>query len=468
MKSIIGLSALGGALASSNAHIGFVAQQPLLHNVCPANFILHNEECRPSAQVTLATPAPTFESNTTKIAPFTNSLEDARKLASQTKNFPWSFWPECFTPNDNDDAANPFCVFTNATFASGRGISIVTTKTTAYSILENHAFTDPASLQRSNNYQNPPFYQHEFPGKGRGLIANKTLNRGDQILASTPILITDVDLDELAEAERLALLYRAVDTLPPHTQSLFWMLMGRSAPGQDDALDDRLTTNYFELTVSGTTLTGLFPEIAMMNHDCRPNAAYFFDQDTMTHYVHAIRPIYPGEEITITYINNEVTRVQRMGRLRTNWGFTCACSACSAHPLVTAESDARILQIEAVQKTLNDWTNTSQATPALAELLVSLYEQERLHAGLATAYQHAAEVHASFGLKWEAVRYARKSLELTLLDKGWADRDVLATRKMVRDPEGSWAWKRRVGLMKKKEEEEEEGGCGCGKDHSHS
>ncbi|EUC27588.1 hypothetical protein COCCADRAFT_9850 [Bipolaris zeicola 26-R-13] len=463
MKSIIGLSALGGALASSNAHIGFVAQQPLLHNVCPANFILHNEECRPSAQVTLSTPAPTFESNTTQIAPFTNSLEDAQKLASQTENFPWSYWPECFTPKDEEDAdPNPFCVFTNTTFASGRGISIVTTKANAYSILKNHAFTDPASLIRSNNYENPPFYQHEFPGKGRGLVANKTLNRGDQILASTPIIITDVDLDELPEPERLALLYRAVDSLPPSSHTLFWTLMGRSAPGEDDPIDDRMTTNYFELTLSGETLSGLFPEIAMMNHDCRPNAAYFFDEDTMTHYVHAIRPIYPGEEITITYINNEVTRVRRMGRLRTNWGFTCACSACSAHPLVTAESDARILQIEETQKLLNDWTNASTATPALAELLVSLVEQERLHAGLATAYQHAAEVYASFGQKWETVRYARKSLEVTLLDKGWADRDVAATRRMAREPEKSWAWGRRVGLVKKKKE----GGCGCGKEHS--
>ena len=42
--------------------------------------------------------------------------------------------------------------------------------------------------------------------------------------------------------------------------------------------------------------------VSRMNHDCRPNADYHFDPTTMTQYVHAIRPIAKGEEITISYI----------------------------------------------------------------------------------------------------------------------------------------------------------------------
>jgi hypothetical protein len=457
MKSTIGLGLLRGALALSNEKIGFITQQPLLQSVCPSNSIVQEEECRLSAQSTLVTPALTFESNTSHIAQFTNTLEDSHKLALRAEDFPWSFWPECFTPKAD---ADPFCVFTDTSFASGRGVSIITTQDLAYSMLENDAFIRPAALERSNNYQNPPFYQHEFPGKGRGLVANKTLHRGDQIMASTPILLVDVDLDDLPEPERLALLYRGVASLPPSTHDLFWTLMGRSETGEADAIDDRITTNYFDLSLSGESLSELFPEIAMINHDCRPNAAYFFDEESMTQYVHAIRPIYPGEEITITYINNEVARERRMKRLRTNWGFNCACSACSAHPLLVEESDARLAQIVQVQNVLNDWTNTSSATPAIAELLVSLFEQERLDAGLATAYQHAAEVYSSFGMKWEAVRYARKSLELTLLDKGWADQDVAATQKMARHPESTWSWNRRVGLKPSSSSS-----CACGKGH---
>ena len=187
-----------------------------------------------------------------------------------SKNFPWSFWPECFTASHE---ADPLCVFSNTDFASGRGISIVTTYAAAYSMLENDAFANPDVLEYSNNYGNPPFYEKVFPGKGRGLVANRTLNRGDQIFSSTPLLVTD-DLSDLPKSEQLALWHRAVATLPPASRELFWSLAGRFPEGEADAHDDRITTNYFEIEVDGNGLSGLFPEIARMNHDCRPNAAH--------------------------------------------------------------------------------------------------------------------------------------------------------------------------------------------------
>lgn len=82
----------------------------------------------------------------------------------------------------------------------------------------------------------------------------------------------------------------------------------------------------------------------MITHDCRPNAAYFWDEVSFTHYVHAIETIYPGQEITITYIDNQRKRRTRMTHLNAKTGglFNCTCSAYSAHPSLTRESDARI------------------------------------------------------------------------------------------------------------------------------
>jgi hypothetical protein len=454
MKSTISLISLGGALALSSEKVDFVAQQPLIQNACPLNSLLHKGECQlPKFESPIASTL-TFQSNASShISHFTQTLKESRALASQTKDFPWTFWPECFS---NEETPEPYCVFSDQTFASGRGIFIITTQTFAYAMLEKEAFKRPDSLFRANNYANPPFYQHDFPGKGRGLVANKTLQRGDQIFASTPILITDPDLYNLAEPERLALLHRGVETLPPASQDRFWELMGRT-DGELDSIDDRITTNNFEVNIDDVSQSALFPEIAMLNHDCRPNAAYFFDEKTMSHYIHAIRPIHPGEEITITYVNNESSRETRVRRLEKHWGFKCACSSCTAHPTLISESDSRLSQIVSLQESLNDWTPTSSATPAIAELLVSLYKQERLDASLATAYQHAAEVYASFGMKWEAVRYARLSVEMSILDKGFGDRDVKDMRKMAKEPEMTWSWGKRVGMKS--------GGCGCGKNH---
>jgi hypothetical protein len=452
MKTAISLSFIGSALALSDTKIDIVAPQPLLQQACPSNSILYDGECRLSTYDSTSADTFAFSHNVTHIS---QSLNESRKLASQDQNFPWTFWPECFS---NEDTAEPYCVFSDQNFASGRGIFIITTQTLAYAMLEKDAFKRAETLSRTNHFENPHFVQHDFPGKGRGLVANKTLQRGDQIFASTPILITDPDIYNLADSERLALLHRGVSTLPSNSQARFWELMGRT-DGELDDIDDRITTNNFEVTIDGISQSALFPEIAMLNHDCRPNAAYFFDEKTMTHFVHAIRPIQPGEEITITYVNNEFERNTRVRRLEKHWGFTCACSSCTAHPNIVQESDSRLQQIVALQETLNDWTASSSATPAIAELLVSLYKQERLDASLATAHQHAAEVYSSFGMKWEAARYARLSVEMSLLDKGFNDRDVRDMQKMAREPEMTWSWKKRVGAKS--------GGCGCGGGHAH-
>jgi hypothetical protein len=450
MRSAIKFGLIGGVLALTNDKLEHLNQQAVVQNACPSDSTLVNGACQLATYDTSATYASTlaFRAN---ISQTSQTLDDSRITASKVADFPWTFWPECFSTEETDE---PYCVFSHQGFASGRGIFILTTKPFAYAMLEKPAFTNPEVLGRVNEYDNPPFVQHEFPGKGRGLVANKTLHRGDHIFASTPILVTDLDSYDLPDSERLALLYRGVDTLPSNSQKRFWELMGHF---NGDPIADRISTNNFDVTIDGVNQQALFPEIAMLNHDCRPNAAYFFDEEMMTHYVHAIRDISPGEEITITYIDNEKDQQTRMSRLEKSWGFKCSCSACTAHPSLIVESDSRLYQITDLAKILDDWTSTSAATPEIAELMITLYIQERLDASLATAYKYAAEVHSSFGNKWEAIKYARLSVEMSMLDKGFRDGDAREMKKMTENPEMTWSWKKRVGSSGK--------GCGCG--HAH-
>jgi hypothetical protein len=450
MKSAIGFGLLGGALAFTNDKVEYVNQQAVLENACPSDSILVDGACQLATPDSYSTFASTlaFKAN---ISQTSQTLDESRTTASEAADFPWTFWPECFSSEESEE---PYCVFSHQGFASGRGIFILTTKPFAYGMLRKAAFTTPEVLERVNQYESPPFVQHEFPGKGRGLVANKTLHRGDQIFASTPIVITDSDAYELPTSERLALLYRGVETLPAESQKRFWELMGHSTR---DPVEDKINTNNFDITIDGISQQALFPEIAMLNHDCRPNAAYFWDENMMTHYIHAIRDIQAGEEITITYIDNEKDRKTRNTRLEKNWGFKCDCSTCTAHANFIAESDSRLYQITDLAVALDDWTSSSSATPKIAELMVSLYIQERLDASLATAYKYAAEVHSSFGNKWEAIKYARLSVEMSMLDKGFNDADTKEMKKMVESPEMTWSWNKRVGSSGK--------GCGC--KHAH-
>ncbi|KAJ4344132.1 hypothetical protein N0V95_006336 [Ascochyta clinopodiicola] len=445
MKGAVSFGLFSGAVALNHNKLDHVPQQALLQDKFASDplvdAILREGEYHITTSATSEVP---FKSN------ISTSLEEARRTASEQKNFPWTFWPECFS---NENTTDAYCLFSDQSFANGRGIFIVTTEPLAYSMLQKQAFQDPSSLHRSNQYANPPFEQHEFPIKGRGLVANKTLFRGDQIFASTPLLITDPDAYKLVEPERLDLLYRGVESLPEASRKLFWELLDHF---KGDPVDDRINTNNFEVEVDEVSQAALFPEIAMLNHDCRPNAAYFWDEETLTHYVHAMRTIQPGEEITISYIDSEMVRAHRMQRLERNWGFKCSCSACTAHPSLIAESDARLHQIADLVELLNDWTPSSSATPEVAEALVSMYEQERLWAYQATAFKHAAEVYSSFGNRYMAIKYARLSAEFSILDKGFNDGDVKEMRKMASEPEMTWSWNKRVGLKS---------GCGCGKAH---
>jgi len=439
MKRAVGFAVLGNALAFADK-LQQIPQKALLADACPSDSILHNGECQPTILGAVPTTAEIRQNGSLP-------LEDSH-ASTKADGLPWTFWPECYA---NENQTEPVCVFTDQDFANGRGIFFVTTSTHAYQMLKKPAFTQPDALRRVNQHTNPPFEEHVFPGKGRGLVANKTLHRGDQIFASTPLIITNPISYNLVESERLRLAHRGVDTLPDNSQTLFWALLDHF---KGDPVDDRINTNAFDINVDGVGQYALLPEIAMMNHDCRPNAAYFWDEGTLSHYVHATQTIQPGEEITITYINNERSRQKRMTHLKTNWGFDCSCSSCAAHDVLAADSDARIAKIGELIDTLNDWTSSSKATPETAEHLISLYEQERLFASLGTPYKHAAEVHSSFGNRDKAAMYAQLSLELLILDRGWNDGDVRNMRNMAKDPEQSWSWKKRVSS-----------GCGCG--HAH-
>jgi SET domain-containing protein len=42
--------------------------------------------------------------------------------------------------------------------------------------------------------------------------------------------------------------------------------------------------------------------VSRLNHDCAPNLGYYFDSASLTLKVYAVRDIFPGEELTISYV----------------------------------------------------------------------------------------------------------------------------------------------------------------------
>lgn len=364
--------------------------------------------------------------------------------------FRWDFKPRCITP---DEADEPFCLYSSHSFASGRGISILTTPDRIESIMQLPAFAQSNYSHGPGTPASPPFEERELPGRGRGLIANKTVFRGDRIFAYTPVLLLDDEAYEaLDEDEWVKLEAAAVEQLPAASRAEFWQLFGQPTV---NPVTDRINTNAFEIDTAKGTFYGVFPEIAVshsilsaarsiacsfgqrLNHDCRPNAAYFFDEESFTHYVHATTTVAPGTELTITYIDPHMPRSQRRRRLSSSWGFQCTCSLCTAHASISQESDSRLKQITDLTERLE---NSRSSSSEMAKTLISLYEQERMHAAVSNAYRLAARAFCAEGRRWETIAYARLATERTMLDEGFHDEEVDAMRRLVDEPDRQPCW----------------------------
>ncbi|PFH58247.1 hypothetical protein XA68_13980 [Ophiocordyceps unilateralis] len=371
--------------------------------------------------------------------------EDPIPAASPSS--PWSYTGDCAQELGDE---SPTCVYANRSFANGRGISIITTPERAAYIAKTPAFLDSSILSHVNDYSSPPYEERELPGRGRGLIANKTLRRGDVIFSSTPILILDSDSfefeqDSVQEGQR----YAAVVNLPSKTEMLFWGLYGQL---WQDPITDRVNTNSFAADIDDENFSVVFPEIAVcctsltrdtrlltkrqrLNHDCRPNAEYYFNSRTLTQDVVASTTIHPGTEITISYIDVSQPRDKRVSQLA-NWGINCSCHACTRSATLTAASDARLAQISELDRNLS----REIARPELPEKLLSLYKEEGLFGFLGAAYRFAALSYCAEGQRSQAVKYAQMAFDSALSDNALNLDQALHMKRLAQRPEEQMCW----------------------------
>lgn len=149
-------------------------------------------------------------------------------------------------------------------------------------------------------------------------------------------------------------------------------------------------------------------------------------------------------------------RATRLEKLHKTWGFHCGCSACQQTAAIAAASDARLAQIAELRKEFTDFSPQSRATPQMAELLISLYEQERTYSLMYEAHTYAAIEWNGVGEPWLAMKHARLAIEMGLASAGSKDRDVKEMEQLVKDPWGHWSWmlrtSRRMGWGKQQDQ----------------
>ncbi|KAI1337883.1 hypothetical protein F5Y15DRAFT_425587 [Xylariaceae sp. FL0016] len=350
-----------------------------------------------------------------------------------------------------------YCVYSDPSFADHRGISFLTTSTQAQRLARSSIFRKPslhADVPDLNAASSPRWAVRAVPGKGMGLFATQRLELGDRVMSATPSIMIDYSVYEsLGPGAIHELQAAAIGALPAAHRAAFMELSTHDgAASHIERVEKIMLTNAFDLAEAGDDQEEeeegpnwftVFPHISRLNHDCRPNADYYFDPVTLTQNIHATRSILPGEEITVSYINTLQPREARRERIERTWHFLCACSLCTAPRHQTAASDARIAQIAELTAHLRDSSSSSASSspsPQMAELLVSLYEQERLWGSIHEAYAQAAVAYSAVGEAWMAVKYARLAVQRGLAAKGPRDGEVGDMEGLAEDPGGHWSW----------------------------
>ena len=353
---------------------------------------------------------------------------------------------DCIKANNS---GTEFCVYSSKDFASGRGISVVGDSGVVDRMLKLPAFTRPEVLRKANDFPSPMHERIHIPNKGMGLVAKRRIYPGELVMSTTPLVYQDHMLeDNLTFEDRLLLQNKAVEKLPPVSLDIFNNLAHHRG---GDFVDDVFATNAFKASFYNDTGhedyngRGIFPEAAWMNHDCRPNTHYHFDHELMRQHVHATRIIEAGEELTDSYIEVLQSREDRRDTLEWSWGFKCTCRQCTlARPLRIA-SDSRIRAIHKLRQELNSVDETSRADPEMAELLQSLYEQERVEAAYCDGYSHAAREYNGVGHPHKALKYAHLALEAGLLYEDECGSDMRDMQTMVSGgPRAHWSWRFRL------------------------
>lgn len=162
---------------------------------------------------------------------------------------PWSYKPQCIKATEASGGANDtYCIFTSREFAEGRGITVFTTPHLAAEMASKPAFAKPETIAGMNDLVNPPwgpppYEKRVLPGRGFGMIANRTIFRGERIMQETPSLVYNRDMFSIfGDEDRIPLQWNGAYQLPEETRE---ELLALHMQHGGDKIDDLMRTNAF-------------------------------------------------------------------------------------------------------------------------------------------------------------------------------------------------------------------------------
>ncbi|KAG8871589.1 hypothetical protein FRB98_000675 [Tulasnella sp. 332] len=267
--------------------------------------------------------------------------------------------------------------------------------------------------------------------KGKGVFTSVAIPQGTCIISEKPLATFPQDV---TEAQALATVSRCSEENRHKV-----MAFGYSPIYADLNPVLRIArTNCVPMPESNQV--GLFETICRINHDCRPNAQYFWDEGLGKEVVHAMVDIHAEEEITVTY-SGVIERRERRAALMLGFGFDCQCPSCSLPPAELMQSD---LRMERLSKIIAATPMLLQLNPvsAIAQIRQSLViiEQEKCWSFAAAQAYDAFQTCAAWGDLPNAKIWAGRAAELFSRSRGVDGEDAARMKAYAQNPKSHMLW----------------------------
>ncbi|KAK0672101.1 hypothetical protein QBC41DRAFT_268860 [Cercophora samala] len=290
-----------------------------------------------------------------------------------------------------------------------------------------------------------PYVIREVPGKGKGLIATTKIRKGTRILSEAPLfkLASTQMPQNLLEALILAELHNLTKD-----QKRAYVALHNSY-GQETGVKPIVGIAKTNVLIFNPHKPegGLFLDMSRVNHACRPNAHYSWNERTGRLTVHALRDVEDRQEITVSYITQGKPRQARQEFLRDCFFFDCACELCSLPPVERDMSDLRLLEVAVIEDQLGRGSGSFHYGRALALLweMFRVLEVEGVwDQSIPKAYFVAFQIACMYGDETRARVFAERALEARVSMEGEDSPEVVRLRGYVEHPSLLASWQLRA------------------------
>jgi hypothetical protein len=252
-----------------------------MHSILPLFFLLLSEICAASTKdihrtnrihIPISREQTCSNSGLLRIfSQWESCSVEKSNITANVKNAKSSVWtlpPKCIS-----NATEHFCSYTSQLFHHGRGFTVITNPDSTSEIY--HLLSHESSLASSHISppNPPPFAVKQIQGRGMGVIANRTIERGEVLFAHAIIGMFNNEAfptsPDHVHSDIQDLFLSSIEGLPAVTREKFWAL---AAHEEDESkaivksgkgVIGRLNTNTFGEEFDGEEHSLVVPETAV-------------------------------------------------------------------------------------------------------------------------------------------------------------------------------------------------------------